>query len=231
MNRLTIVLASLIALSPASAQTLPQLDRDNPRLQTIRWSPGELVQLTALPQTGLTVMLEPGEQIQRAVLNDNASYDVRVSSEGDSFLVLPMANAGRSILQLDTDRRSYTFSLETSASLMAAYLVRFDFDNAAPSDAAPAYHPAEERWPYRLRGDRAVRPAAIADDGTKTWIDFAPEQALSAIFAIGPNGDEQVVNGYMREDQFVIDRVYQELVFRIDRQKATARRADEPEER
>ena len=80
---------------------------------------------------------------------------------------------------------------------------------------------------YRLRGDRSVRPLQIGDDGTRTRILFAPGQALPAIFAIGPTGDEEVVNGYMRGDAFEIDRVYERLVFRIDKDKATARRAEE----
>ena len=69
----------------------------------------------------------------------------------------------------------------------------------------------------------------MTDDGLKTRITYAPGQALPAVFAIGPSGEEEVVNGYMRDDIFVIDRVYGELVFRIDREKATARRNDTPE--
>jgi type IV secretion system protein VirB9 len=45
------------------------------------------------------------------------------------------------------------------------------------------------------------------------------------VFAIGPTGDEQVVDGYMRDGLFVIDRVHEELVFRIDKAMATARRS------
>ena len=81
-----------------------------------------------------------------------------------------------------------------------------------------------------MRGDRAVRPADLSDDGYKTRITYAPGQVLPAVFAIGPTGEEEVVNGYMRGDVFVIDRVYGELVFRIDKEAATARRNEAPEE-
>ncbi|RDC58908.1 hypothetical protein HME9302_00084 [Alteripontixanthobacter maritimus] len=82
-----------------------------------------------------------------------------------------------------------------------------------------------QQWGYSVKGDREVRPAAIGDDGFKTQIQYAPGQALPAVFAIGPAGEEEVVNGYMRGDFFVIDRVYNELVFRIDRKRAVARRS------
>ncbi|TCD04346.1 hypothetical protein EYB45_08915 [Erythrobacteraceae bacterium CFH 75059] len=77
---------------------------------------------------------------------------------------------------------------------------------------------------YRLSGDGAVRPLRVTDDGVRTTVAFAPEQALPAVFAIGPTGEELVVNGYMRGDAYVIDRIHDQLVFRIDRARATARR-------
>ena len=74
-----------------------------------------------------------------------------------------------------------------------------------------------------------MRPATIRDNGRKTVITYAPGQPLPAVFAIGATGDEEVVDGYMRGEAFVIDRVHSELVFRIDKKKARAIRRDEPE--
>jgi type IV secretion system protein VirB9 len=42
------------------------------------------------------------------------------------------------------------------------------------------------------------------------------------VFGIGFNGEEEVVDGYMRDGVFTIDRVYGELVFRIDKKRARA---------
>lgn len=224
----SVLLFALAAL-PAAAQTLPQPGADNPRIQTARWTPQSEVQLTALPGTGLTVMLEPGEQIRRATIDDPRAFDIRVSAERDSFLVLPTGFDPASALTVETDRRTYQFSLTTGDGLMAAYLVQFEF--GSPPTSTGQFEVAmpfelEATRSYRLRGDRAVRPASIEDDGIRTHITFAPRQPLPAVFAIGPGGDEQVVNGYMRGDIYVIDRIHDELVFRIDKEKATARRVD-----
>tara|TARA_Y100000815_G_scaffold64543_1_gene53140 strand:+ start:2327 stop:2740 length:414 start_codon:yes stop_codon:yes gene_type:complete len=85
------------------------------------------------------------------------------------------------------------------------------------------------QWSYRVRGTDALKPASVRDDGEKTYIRFAPDQLLPAIFAISPTGDETLTNGYMRGEEFVLDRVWQELVFRIDGKKATARRNEQPD--
>jgi type IV secretion system protein VirB9 len=125
---------------------------------------------------------------------------------------------------VETTRRTHEFHLQAEASLMAAYLVQLQFGPRQQPEAQVQLAPSEQRWSYKIRGDRQVRPADIMDDGAKTWISFADGQPLPAIFAIGPSGKEQVVNGYMRGDQFVIDRVHEQLIFRIDKKKAQARR-------
>lgn len=225
------VLPLLFAALPVqlAAQILPEPGIDNPRIQSVRWAANQEVLLTTLPETGLTVMLEPGEQIRRISLSNQNSLDVQVSSEQDSFLILPRAAFTTADMMVQTDRRDYRFRIRTDAGLTAAYLVQFNYDTQQDSSPQIASEPTGDVWLYRVKGDRSVRPAAISDDGVRTRIGFGPEQALPAIFAIGPSGDEQVVNGYMRDDQFVIDRIYSELVFRIDKEKATARRSKQAE--
>lgn len=220
---------TLAFAAPLAAQVVPMPGPETPRIQTADWRPDEPVVLTALPQTALTVMLEPGETIQRATLGGSSAWEVAVSAEADSFQITPLAGAEPANLTVQTDRRAYNFLLETGISLQSAYLVRLQFGESSPDPQAQSgQSPADLiglDWSYRLRGDKSVRPAAIRDNGAKTVIEYEPGQALPAVFAIGPTGDEEVVDGYMRDGLFVIDRVHEELVFRIDKAKATARRS------
>ncbi len=228
-----IRLATIVLLAcsvPLSAQVLPRPSSESPRIQTVSWQNGQTIALTALPETALTVMLDPGETIQRAVLNGNQLWDVTISPEDNSFQVKPMLNAAPAMLSIETNTRQYRFSLEAGQSLMSAYLVRLEYGGP---QASPEAQPRQEisglDWSYRLRGDRSVRPASIRDNGEKTVIEYGENQALPAVFAIGANGDEEVVDGYMRDGHFVIDRVHERLVFRIDKEKATARRNKRPD--
>jgi type IV secretion system protein VirB9 len=224
-------LALLTARAPLAAQVFPTPGPETPRIQSAPWRAGEPLVLTALPQTALTVMLEPGERIQRATLSGSGAWQVAISAEEDSFQITPGPDAMPASLSVETDRRAYSFLLETGDGLQAAYLVRLQFAPAQPAFQSPA--PAqtfadalgELTSTWRLRGDQAVRPVTIRDDGVKTVIEYAPGQALPAVFAIGPTGAEEVVDGYMRDGLFIIDRVHQQLVFRIDRAKATATRS------
>ncbi|MEM8724838.1 MAG: TrbG/VirB9 family P-type conjugative transfer protein [Pseudomonadota bacterium] len=218
---------ALAMCAPALAQVMPTPSPESPRIQSVAWQSGETIALTALPETALTVMLEPGETIQRAVLTGNQLWEIAISPEDNSFQVKPMVNAAPATLSVETSVRQYEFALEAGQSLMAAYLVRLEFGSPQPastSEATPTEEITNLNWSYRLRGDKSVRPASIRDNGQKTVIEYAPDQPLPAVFAIGASGDEEVVDGYMRGEKFVIDRVHQRLVFRIDKEKATARR-------
>jgi type IV secretion system protein VirB9 len=219
----------LACAAPLTAQVFPMPGPETPRIQTADWRPGEPVVLTALPQTALTVMLEPGETIERATLGGSPAWEVAVSAEADSLQITPLAGAEPANLIVQTDRRAYSFLLETGVSLQSAYVVRLRFGGGSGAPLPPSgQNPLDLTgldWTYRLRGDPSVRPASIRDNGAKTVIEYAPGQPLPAVFAIGPTGDEEVVDGYMRDGLFVIDRVHEELVFRIDKAKATARRS------
>ena len=225
MRMIAPCLLALWLSAPALAQVYPSLSPETPRVQSVVFKPGQRIVMPALPKTALTVMLEPGQMITRVVLKGNRSWDVRVSAEEDSFQVTPEQGAAPAVLSVSTNAKTYEFSLEVSEGLQAGYLVRVTPPaRSNPGPLVPAQPIAAFDWSYKLRGDRTVRPSSIRDNGLKTVIEYAPGQALPAVFAIGPSGDEEVVDGYMRDGRFVIDRVHSELVFRIDKEKARARR-------
>lgn len=227
MKLAAVLFAVAMAGTSLHAQVFPTPGTETPRIQTVQFSPGEPIVLTALPQTALTVMLEPGEAITRATLGGSRAWEVSVSAEADSLQIVPQTAAAPASLLVETDRRSYEFLLEVGQGLMAAYVVRLQYEDPQLEVSGMGLEPVTElAWTYRLRGDREVRPLSVRDNGAKTVIEYAPDQALPAVFAIGPTGDEEVVNGYMRGGQFVIDRVHEELIFRIDNERASAQRSE-----
>jgi len=91
---------------------------------------------------------------------------------------------------------------------------------ALAQETVPSEAPAAN---YRLSGDKALRPSRITDDGTHMYLEWSAEQDLPAVFSVTTLG-EGMVEGYMRGGIFIIDRVYAELVFRIDKKWAKAQR-------
>jgi len=232
------LLGLLLALVPAasSAQISPAPGFDDPRLQTVAYEPAQPVRLVAFPQAPLTVILLPGDRIQRATLSDRSAFEVKVVGNNDTLSIAALRADANATLLVDANLRRYEFVLQTGEGLLAAYVVRFITPTTQDTGWAPELSPLDDAPPqpsswtgeYRVTGDSQLRPSSIGDDGQRTYIEWDEYQSLPAVFGIGPSGEEEVVDGHMRSGVFMIDRVYGELVFRIDRDRARARRVTEP---
>jgi type IV secretion system protein VirB9 len=221
-----VAAAALAALAAgASAQVAPSPGADDPRLQTVSYDPSRPVRLVAFPDATLTVMLLPGEQIARIAVSDPLAFEARAIGANDSLALRPLHADAAATLLVDTAQRRYEFELATGNGLAAAYVVRFVGGGASTPPALARRAPAPAATgAYRLSGEQALLPSRIVDDGTRTYLEWGAYQSLPAVFGIGGNGEEEVVDGYMREGVFTIDRVYGELIFRIDKKRARARR-------
>lgn len=160
-------------------------------------------------------------------LGQEGMITVQVDADRERVRILPLDNLSSVSMLLETAQRLYPFYITRSDRDSAPHIVRVSVADAedTPASVVSQAPPAVDSR-YRLKGDRSARPADISDDGQITFIDFFPDQPLPAVFAIGPTGQEEVVNGHFREGRYVIDRVYGELIFRIDKARATARRGE-----
>lgn len=234
------LLVPLMALVPAAAaaQISPALGLDDPRLQTIAYDPAQTVRLVVFPQAPMTVILLPDDRIERATLSDGSAFAVKVVGDGDSLSIAALRTDVDATLLVDTNLRRYEFVLDAGEGLLAAYVVRFILPQSSEPALVPELSPegdapaplSPSSGEYRVSGDSQLRPSSIGDDGQRTFIEWDEYQSIPAVFAIGPSGEEEVVDGHMRSGVFTIDRVYGELVFRIDRDRAKARRLTRPGE-
>jgi type IV secretion system protein VirB9 len=214
------------ASTPALAQVSPTPGIEDPRIQTLVQRDGERARLVAFPEGSLTLIMTQREQVRRVVLSDSSAFRVAVTGHNDGLTITPLKTGAVATMTVETGSGVHEYDLETGRGLAAAYVVRLVADERAGEDFRQDLVPdlATMDGRYRLKGARTLRPQRIADDGFKTYIEWTPEQSLPAVLGIGPTGEEEVVAGFMRDGLFTIDRVYSQLVFRIDREKTTATR-------
>lgn len=227
MIRALVPIVFLMLAASAQAQVAPTPSVDDPRLQTVEYQAGAPIRLVAFPDSSLMLVFHHGETIERVVVSDGSAFKAAVVGNGDAIEVSPSRADAVAELRVQTNQHEYQFNLETGSGLAAAFVVRL-VDGAGTSDSPPASQPASgaATWAYRVRGDRSVRPDQIRDDGERTFLEWDKNRALPAVFGVGPAGGEELVAGYMRGGVFVIDRVYPELVFRFDKEIATATRVN-----
>ena len=127
-------------------------------------------------------------------------------------------------LVINTDRRTYHLELRSAErTYMASVSWRYPEDqlialrgrNAAASAASPVdtgVDVAQLRFRYRIEGDRpAWRPLSAFDDGQRVFIEMPRgigQGELPPLFVLGPNGKGELVNYRVRQNYYVVDRLF-----------------------
>ena len=214
-------LAPFTAAAPVPMPQEPPRYLDT-RLRDIPYDPDTVVQLAVAPARQMTVIFGSGERIQSVAVGDSSAWQVTASRAGDSLFVKPTTAFGMTNMTVITDVRTYLFDLIPGGPGDSVYLARFYYPEAVPTYSGEQSQDELRPATYQVRGARELRPDAIEDDGRKTYIMWGKQKVMPAVFAEGPAGDEMLVNGYVRDGVYTIDRIFPKLIFRIDRKTATA---------
>lgn len=219
------LLATALTAVPLAAESQPQAEIGDPRIQSVAYDPNQIVLLQGAPGYQITVEFGPDEQIENVAVGDSGAWQVTPNRRGD-YLFVKAVQAVPTNMTVVTSVRTYLFELAPlyGPSPQMAYTVRFTYPADAADSVADEAPASEVQGTYRLSGARALRPSRIADDGRHTYIEWPRDRALPAVYALDSEGRETLVNGAMRDELFVVDSVVAKLVFRIDDHVARAER-------
>jgi type IV secretion system protein VirB9 len=218
-----VALTLLCFASALSAQVRPVPGGGDGRLQTVMYNPEQVVQLSVAEGFQLMVVFGSGEHIETIAVGDSNAWQVTANKRGDYFFVKSVGAVRMSNLTVVTDARIYSFELVSGyGGSDQPYLVRFVYPQALAAVATAA--PARPGARYRVAGARQIRPSSIVADGDRASIAWPADLALPAVFRVDDDGQETLVNGEMRDGQFVVAGVPDKFVFRLGQLTATATR-------
>ncbi|UVO52822.1 TrbG/VirB9 family P-type conjugative transfer protein [Sphingomonas sp. SUN039] len=209
--------------TPLAAQVPPPVSGD-PRLLTVDYALDQVFRVQAATGYQVTIELNADERVESVGVGDAGAWQVTANRRGDHLFVKPLLGGVATNMTVVTNVRTYAFDLLPGNVGDMPYIYRFRY----PGDGKVADSEVEQaplaEGRYRLSGARAVRPSRISDDGRRTYIEWPGEAALPAVYAVNARGQEELVNGNMRDGLYVIDSVVPRLVFRIDAALARATR-------
>ncbi|PSU67905.1 P-type conjugative transfer protein VirB9 [Photobacterium phosphoreum] len=164
------------------------------------------------------------------------------NAEGNPIetVVQPNAKQWQTNLTLVTNKRSYAFllTLGTGQKGRVQNTFRLTFDYSAPTPPkavttaiskqkalvdAKKVAISPKNWQYAMQvGDNSanIAPIKAMDDGRFTYLTFAPNSEIPAIFISDEAGKESLVNTHISPDALntvVIQRVAQQWVLRLDK--------------
>jgi type IV secretion system protein VirB9 len=221
------VLVAVLAGVPVCAQQpqiydVPIPSAVDPRVRTILFREDAVVSLRG--HYGYQMMVEFGtdERIENVSIGDSLAWQVTPNRRADTIFLKPIEFNAATNMSVVTSKRRYTFQLSAEEATglddpNIIYRVKFTFPPEATSPTAEV--PTSARviagnMAYSVAGSPANVPARIYDDGSKTYFEWAPGASTPAIFAIGPDGSEAVVNFIMQGNVMVVERVARAFVLR-----------------
>ena len=202
-------------------------------VQVYPFSDSALFQVYAAPGQVTDIALQGGEQLTgsgpvaagdtvRWIIGDTESGSGR--SRRVHILVKPTRPDLLTNLVINTDRRTYHLELRSAektymASVSWQYpedqLIALRGQSAAADAAAPVdtgVDVARLRFRYRIEGDHpAWRPLSAFDDGQKVFIEMPRgigQGELPPLFVLGPDGKGELVNYRIRQNYYVVDRLF-----------------------
>jgi type IV secretion system protein VirB9 len=194
----------------------------DPRIQVIAYNPGQVVTLSVADGYATVVELGPEERVDSVVVGNAAGWQVTASRRGDHVVVKPLAGATQTDMIVITAERRFVFLLQpASAGGPQPFVIRFVYPEPRPLAVTASALAAAT---FQLRGNKALLPLTMQDDGVRTRITWRRDTPVPAIFAVDRNGREAIVNGRMVGADFIVERIAERFVFRRGNERASATR-------
>jgi type IV secretion system protein VirB9 len=212
----------------ALAADVPHPGAVDPRIRTVAYDPDQVVRLTGY--FGIQTMLEfaADERIENVSIGDAMGWQVTPNKKANLLFLKPLDRTAATNMTVVTERRRYVFELVVAGPKASnrdlAYVVRFLVPTPVSVAAAPPTPPARpevRNGAYTVKGDAAIQPTRIFDDGAATYFAWPAQADLPAVFVVGADGVEGLANAAVRDGYLVVDQLAPRFVLRSGKASLT----------
>ena len=222
---LLLALGLAVAAAAPAAQT-PMPSPVDPRIRTVVYNPREVVTITGQVGYQMVISFGTAERIENISIGDSLAWQVTPNKKADLLFLKPIDRQLNTNMTVATNLRRYNFELIAAAPSnrrAQTYDVRFIYPNeeltvanaAVPeppvSDAVP---PDDWNFAYSYSGAKTNVPARVFDDGRFTYFQWPDGVDTPAVFVIGSDGKESLVNHISKGRYFVVQQVAAQFVLR-----------------
>ncbi|MGI4879774.1 MAG: P-type conjugative transfer protein VirB9 [Janthinobacterium lividum] len=225
---LALAAASVAAGGAAGAAVLPEPSPVDPRIRTVIYNPREVV--TVVGQIGYQMVIGfgTGERIENISIGDSLSWQVTPNKKADLLFLKPIDRKPSTNMTVVTNLRRYNFELIARAATAGTrreqtYDIRFLYPNeeleaartlSTPEPVSDSTAPDGWNFAYSYAGAKTNVPARVFDDGKFTYFQWPDGVDTPAVFAIGSDGKEALVNHITKGRYFVVEQVAPSFVLR-----------------
>jgi len=228
--------AAIFMAGQANALSVPKGSSSDPRIQTVTYSPNNVVHIRAQIGRAVLVQLEADERLDgdSAALGMGDAEAWKLNVRGNNIIFKPTAPNPETNLIVTTNKRTYVFQLSIDGRGRQAptYVLRFRYPDTqranvaaqrAKNDQAHEILSGKKLRPNVVRanqnywgyGDKALTPTAMYDDGRFTYLEFDNGRDMPSIYKIMPDGTESLVNLHVEGNTVVVHELSNKFVLRL----------------
>jgi type IV secretion system protein VirB9 len=185
--------------------------------------------LTCRPLYVCDVILEQGETILNIAIGDSLRWVIAPAQSGPGgstphVFVKPTDVNLATNLVITTTKRVYYIRLKSDTAALAprisysypeeeaaAIAAREAIERASIEDKAtelPLLPPDQLDYNYRIQGPKQILPQKVYNDGVHSFIEYtALPTDLPVVYAVAPDGSDQIVNFRLRGTIFIVDGI------------------------
>ena len=225
--RLFVAFAPFFWSAAGFAAVAPEPGAGDPRIQIVHYIPEEVIELRGTAGFVTTIQFGDGEHMENIAIGNSLGWQITPNKRADLLFVKPFRKHPITNMTVITNLRRYDFHLQAEdASARTGrppiYGIRFVYPApeipetvvlkpSPPSEPAP---PRVENSRYTYQGSRQLLPARVFDDGQFTYFEFAKDADYPAIYFVGLDRKESLVNFSVRQGLIVVDKLSPGFVLR-----------------
>ena len=194
------------------------------RIKTKSYGESRVYSLTGHFGFQMAIEFNDDEVVENVAIGDSVSWQVTPNRRGNVIILKPISKAPPTNMTVVTSLRHYFFELNAKNAADArpgemVYVLRFTYprSDAEKLEAAHEVNLAAvvEETPedravnrnYSYQGSREIVPSQLFDDGRSTYFKWAEGAPTPAIFLVGKDDKESVINHGFEAGYIVVDRV------------------------
>ena len=225
------LLAGQLLVSGALAEQALRPASSDSRILLATYRDSEVYKIVASYGFQTTIEFSEKETVETISIGDSIAW--QVVPAGHRVFLKPQEPNAVTNMTVVTSLRPYYFELgakKNSNPSSVTFLLRFTYSDASPtvlgvrSTSRPApvtpKKPSDYNFNYSLTGSREIAPLRVFDDGEFTYMQFKALTDLPAIFLVGKDKQESVVNYRVEGPYVVIERIANQFSLRHGRDVA-----------
>lgn len=219
---LSTLFISLFTLSQGvQAEAIPKSTKYDNRVKNVVYNPDNVTRINVSSGIATLIQISPSEFITEteggAALGDPLAWKVNI--RGNNIWIRPAAEEPDTNLTIVTNKRTYLFNLVSVANRnQASWGVRFSYPEPKKEPVNPWAKPCQGgtyNYRYFAKGDKALFPVEVWDNGTFTCMAIKAGVDMPVVFKKLPDGKEGLVNTHIENGFIVIHEVNPEYRLRL----------------